>query len=378
MLPLNPLDSSKVNITAVSQKSEPSPKEKLKFGRTFTDHMLTVEWSAEHGWAIPEIKPFTYLSLNPSANVLQYAFAVFEGMKAYRTADDQVVLFRPEKNMERMNNSANRICLPSFDSEELIKLIGKLIELDKHLIPAGVGYSLYLRPTMISTSSGLGVGVPNKALLYVFASPVGPYFNSGLTAIRLEATDYATRAWPGGVGDKKVAGNYAPCVLPQSEAAAKGFQQNLWLFGRDKYITEVGTMNVFFVFLNKSTGRKELVTPPLDGTILPGITRDTVLSLARANLLPHEWDVSERYFTINEVAERAQKKEVLEAFGTGTAAVVVPIGQIGWDGAILDIPVHEEMQVGLLTKTISEWISDAQYCKVKIDNWSRVVADMQT
>lgn len=371
-----PLDSSKLRITTSTKSSEALPKEKLKFGKTFTDHMLTVEWSAEDGWDAPTIKPYTKLSLDPSSNALQYAFSIFEGMKAYRAEGGKIALFRPEKNMERMNRSASRLCLPSFDSEELIRLIAKLIELDKHLVPSGLGYSLYVRPTMISTSSGLGVGVPDRALLYVFCSPVGSYYSSGFKAIRLQATDYATRAWPGGVGDQKVAGNYAPCVLPQQEAALNGFQQNLWLFGPENHITEVGTMNVFFAFMDKNTGRKELVTAPLDGTILPGVTRDSILTLARMNLDSKEWDICERYLGMNEVVERAHKGEVLEAFGSGTAALVSPIYEIGWKNQIIEIPLNGEEGVGKLTKEISHWISDVQYGKVKVENWCRIVADI--
>ena len=182
--------------------------------------------------------------------------------------------------MIRMNSSAERIALPTFDGEELQKLIDKLLVLDQGFVPEGKGYSLYLRPTLIGTSASLGVGTPDRALLYVIASPVGPYYSSGFKPVSLEATDYAVRAWPGGVGDKKLGANYAPCIKPQMEAAQKGFQQNLWLFGEEGYITEVGTMNVFFAFANDD-GTKELVTAPLDGMILPGVTRDSVLELCR-------------------------------------------------------------------------------------------------
>lgn len=373
-----PLDASKLKITTVAQQSKLPPKEELKFGQIFTDHMLVVEWSAQRGWEVPEIKAFANLSLEPSSYALQYAFSLFEGMKAYRTADDKITLFRPDKNMERMNKSASRLCLPSFDCEELIKLIGNLIEQDKHMIPDGAGYALYLRPTMISTTSKLGVGIPDRALIFVIASPVGPYFSSGFNAISLQATDYATRAWPGGVGDKKVAGNYAPCVLPQYEAASNGFQQNLWLFGPENYITEVGTMNVFFVFLNRLNGKRELATAPLDGTILAGVTRDSVLTLARMRLEPDEWEVSERYFTIDEVSDRARKGEVLEAFGSGTAATVVPIGKIGWKGKIIEIPLGGEREVGEFTDTVAQWITDIQYHREEVQNWSRIVADLHT
>ncbi|KAL6946936.1 Mitochondrial branched-chain amino acid (BCAA) aminotransferase [Hanseniaspora vineae] len=373
---LTPLDASKVKIFPKEVKSTPLPNDKLVFGQTFTDHMLCIEYDAAKGWADPVIKPYGPLSLDPSTCVFHYAFELFEGMKAYRTPDNKITMFRADKNMERMNKSAARICLPTFESEELIKLIGKLIEQDKHLVPQGQGYSLYIRPTMIGTSEGLGVHTPDKAMIFVICSPVGPYYKTGFKAVRLEATDYACRAWPGGVGDKKLGANYAPCIKPQLEAASRGYQQNLWLFGPNKNITEVGTMNVFFAFKNEETGKNELVTAPLDGTILEGVTRDSILQLAREKLDPKEWDVNERYTSIYEVEEKASKGLLLEAFGAGTAAVVSPIKQIGWKGNDIEVPLLPGEQSGPLTKDIAKWIADIQYGKVKKGNWSKVVADL--
>ncbi|KAL3231801.1 Branched-chain-amino-acid aminotransferase, cytosolic [Nakaseomyces bracarensis] len=370
------LDASKVTITNTSQQSQPRPNNELVFGQTFTDHMLTVEWTKANGWGVPEIKPYGKLALDPSSCVFHYGFELFEGLKAYRTPDNKITMFRPDMNMIRMNKSAARICLPTFDSEELIKLMGKLIEQDKHLVPTGTGYSLYIRPTLIGTTDGLGVGVPDRALLFVITSPVGPYYKTGFKAVKLEATDYATRAWPGGVGDKKLGANYAPCILPQLQAAERGYQQNLWLFGPEKNITEVGTMNVFFAFKDSVTGRKELVTAPLDGTILEGVTRDSILSLTRERLDPAEWDINERYYTITEVAERAKKGELLEAFGAGTAAVVSPIKAIGWQGKDIEVPLTPGEQTGPITKQVAEWIANIQYGKEKYGNWSRVVAEL--
>ncbi|CCE62170.1 hypothetical protein TPHA_0C00130 [Tetrapisispora phaffii CBS 4417] len=371
-----PLDACYLKITSNPNPSVPKPNNELVFGKTFTDHMLTVEWDIETGWGIPEIKPYGNLSLDPSCCVFHYAFELFEGMKAYRTKDNKISLFRPDMNMKRMNKSAERICLPSFDEEELIKLIGKLIEQDKHLVPEGEGYSLYIRPTMIGSSNGLGVSIPTKAMIFVILSPVGPYYKTGFKAVKLEATDYATRAWPGGCGDKKLGANYAPCILPQRQAASRGYQQNLWLFGPEKYVTEVGTMNVFFVFEDSKTGKKELVTAPLDGTILEGVTRASVLELARQNLNPSEWEVNERYCSIYEIAERSKKGELIEAFGSGTAAVVSPIKEIGWENEKIDIPLLAGEQSGALTKSVAAWISDIQYGRVQHKNWVRVVAEL--
>ncbi|CAI4045433.1 hypothetical protein SUVZ_10G3280 [Saccharomyces uvarum] len=373
---LAPLDASKVKITTTEHPSEPKPNDQLVFGRSFTDHMLTVEWTAEKGWDVPEIKPYQNLSLDPSAFVFHYAFELFEGMKAYRTVDNKITMFRPDMNMKRMNKSAARICLPAFDSEQLITLIAKLIQQDKYLVPEGNGYSLYIRPTMIGTTVGLGVSAPDKALLYVICSPVGPYYKTGFKAVKLEATDYATRAWPGGCGDKKLGANYSPCVLPQLQAASRGYHQNLWLFGPENNITEVGTMNAFFVFKDTETGKKELVTAPLDGTILEGVTRDSILTLARERLDPAEWTISERYCSISEVAEKSKKGELLEAFGSGTAAIVSPIKEIGWKTEHINVPITAGEQTGPLTKQVAQWISQIQYGEVEHGNWSRVITDL--
>lgn len=334
--------------------------------------MLTIEWTEAEGWGVPEIKPFQNLSLSPSASVLHYAFECFEGLKAYRDSEDKVRIFRPDRNMARLNSSAERICLPTFDSDTMIRLISEFVKVEKNLIPNQKGFSLYLRPTMIGTEATLNVAGPNRALLYVIASPVGPYYPTGFKAVRLEATDYAVRAWPGGVGNKKLGANYAPCIKPQREAAARGYQQNLWLFGEEGNITEVGTMNAFFVFKDTATGKKELVTAPLDGTILEGVTRDSILALAREKLDPKEWTVSERYCTIHEVAKKSETGELVEAFGAGTAAVVSPIKEIGWNEKQIQVPLQDGKQAGPLTELVAEWIGDIQYGRVD-HPWSLVI-----
>lgn len=367
-----PLDASKLKITRTTSPKEKLPNDQLVFGKTFTDHMLEVEWTAEKGWAAPTITPYHNFSFDPSTIVFHYGFEAFEGLKAYRDKDNKIRIFRPNKNMARINSSAERIALPTFDSEEFIKLIYEFLKVDESFVPQGEGYSLYLRPTIIGTTATLGVSTPDRALLYLIASPVGPYYSTGFKAVSLEATDYAVRAWPGGVGNKKLGANYAPCVKPQLEAAQRGYQQNLWLFGEEGYITEVGTMNVFFVFKDAS-GKKELVTAPLDGTILEGVTRDSVLALARARLPSDEWSVNERKFTIHEVKERANKGELVEAFGSGTAALVSPIKAIGWRGEDIEVPLAAG-EAGELTVQIADWIKKIQYGEDEFDNWSRVVS----
>ena len=214
---------------------------------------------------------------------------------------------------------------------------------------------------MIGTQKTLGVGPPGSALLFVIASPVGPYYPTGFKAISLEATDYAVRAWPGGVGDKKLGANYAPCVLPQLHAASRGLQQNLWLFGEEEYVTEVGTMNLFIALKNKETGQKELVTAPLDGTILEGVTRDSVLGLAKERLVPKGWAVSERKITMREVAEASEEGRLIEVFGSGTAAIVSPVRTISYKGKMVGCGLKETEEAGEIALQMKNWIEGIQY-----------------
>lgn len=333
--------------------------------------MLSIEWNKTSGWVAPKITPYQNLSLDPATCVFHYAFECFEGMKAYKDSKGQIRLFRPDKNMERLNKSAARIALPTFSSTALIEMIGRLAKLDQRFIPSQHGYSLYLRPTLIGTQKTLGVGPPGSALLYVIASPVGPYYPTGFKAISLEATDYAVRAWPGGVGDKKLGANYAPCIVPQREAMSRGFQQNLWLFGKEEYITEVGTMNLFVALKNKETGQKELVTAPLDGTILEGVTRDSVLSLAREKLAPEGWMISERKCTMKDLAEASSEGRLLEVFGCGTAAIVSPVRSISWKGQLVDCGLKEDEESGEIATRMKQWIEARQYGEEEHE-WSHV------
>ncbi|KAI1814222.1 branched-chain amino acid aminotransferase [Poronia punctata] len=355
------VDPTKLVINKTSDPKSLSDPKTLVFGRNFTDHMLTIEWTQTEGWRDPTIVPYQNLSLDPATCVFHYGFECFEGMKAYKDAQGNVRLFRPDKNMERFNKSAARIALPTFSPTALIDLIARFAKLEERFIPQERGYSLYLRPTMIGTQKTLGVGPPGSALLFVIASPVGPYFPAGFKAVSLEATDYAVRAWPGGVGDKKLGANYAPCVLPQLEAASRGFQQNLWLFGPEQYVTEVGTMNLFIAIKNKETGQKELVTAPLDGTILEGVTRDSILSLAREKLAPEGWLVSERKITMPELDEASEQGRLIEVFGAGTAAIVSPVRKISWKGKLVDCGLSEHEESGEIALRMKGWMEARQY-----------------
>ncbi|KAI8988379.1 branched-chain amino acid aminotransferase [Mycotypha africana] len=351
------------------------PENELVFGKHFTDHMITIEYTSESGWSQPVIKPYGKLELEPCATVFHYGFECFEGMKAYRDAEGHVRLFRPEMNMDRLNKSSSRLGLPTFDPEELIKVIVEFLRIEDRWIPSKRGYSLYLRPTMISTQPSLGVRAPSSALLFVIASPVGPYFATGFKAVSLLASTDYVRSWPQGTGDCKVGGNYAPCVKPQTIAAQQGYQQNLWLFGEDHKVTEAGTMNFFMLWKNADTGRPELITPPLNGLILPGVTRNSIIELVKSwepetGIIMRETEV-----TMDEIIQAVAENRVLEMFGAGTACIVSPIKRIGFNGKDLDIPLDPSdphSEAGPLTKKINDAIMDIQYGVVK-HPFSRVV-----
>jgi branched-chain amino acid aminotransferase len=367
------IDASKLTIERVKPGHERKklPKEELKFGQTLSDHMLEVDWQEGKGWTAPRIVPVHDLQLSPAASVFHYASECFEGLKAYLDDNDKIRLFRPDKNMERMNNSLKRLRLPTFEGDELLKCIKQLLKTDKDWIPRGSGYSLYLRPTAIGTWPGLGVGPSFTSKLYVLASPVGPYYPQGFKPVKLLADTRYCRAWPGGTGGNKLGANYAPGILPQTEALKKGYAQILWLFGEELHVTEVGTMNIFF-FWTRPDGKKELITAPLDGTILPGVTRDSVLSLAR------EWgtfEVTERPFTLHEVIKAIQENRLHEAFGAGTAAIVSPVEGFSYQDKFYAVPLDPsdpKATVGKLTNKFAETIMSIQYGKTP-HKWSVVV-----
>ncbi|EMD41684.1 hypothetical protein CERSUDRAFT_79323 [Gelatoporia subvermispora B] len=374
------VEPSRLVIERTQNPKKPPPPSGLVFGHTFTDHMLTIPWNASSGWGAPKIQPYGPLSLEPSATVFHYAQALFEGLKAYRDQNGKVTLFRPDMNMKRMNSSAKRIALPTFNGDHVIELIQELIRLDKHWIPAQPGYSLYIRPTLIGSQPALGIAPPNEALLFVICSPVGPYYPQGFKPVALYGTTEYTRASAGGIGAYKLGANYAPGVVAQKEAAKLGYVQNLWLHGPQHHITEVGTMNAFAVF-KRSDGATELVTPPLDGIILPGVTRDSVLALARDHAsgkakvpeLPENLVVSERSMTMKEVKDAAANGSLLEFFGTGTAAVISPVDRIGYLGEDVHIPTGPD-GMGPVSRPIWKQLVGIQMGSVA-HPWSVVVTE---
>ncbi|KDQ19839.1 hypothetical protein BOTBODRAFT_27261 [Botryobasidium botryosum FD-172 SS1] len=366
---------SQLRISKTDNPRTPPPAKNLVFGQTFTDHMLSVAWTSAKGWEAPHIHPYGPLSIDPSCTVFHYAQTSFEGLKAYRDENGKVTLFRPDMNMSRLNRSAARIALPNFDGDAVVELIKKLVALDAHWIPQLKGHSLYIRPTIIGTQRALGVAPPNAALLFVICSPVGPYYKGGFKPVSLLATSEYVRAGPGGTGGYKLGANYAPCVVPQVQAAKSGYDQNLWLLGEDHRLTEVGTMNLF-VALKHENGGVELVTPPLEDVILPGITRDSILSLARGHAsgaqpistLPSKLIVSERHITMKEVKAAAESNRLLEVFGAGTAAVVCSVKNIGYNGEDIAVPTGPD-GLGPITKSILDEITGRQLGIIPSD-WS--------
>ena len=299
-----------------------APKQKpdenhLIFGHEFTDHMFMMDWDKENGWHDAKIVPYGPLLLSPASNCLHYSQETFEGLKAYRTADGSIQLFRPEENFKRLNNSNERLSMPAIDVDFAIEALKTLVELEKDWVPYGDGRSLYIRPFMIATEPNLGAHSSTQYKFLIILSPVGAYYASGLNPVNIYVETNYVRAVKGGTGFAKTGGNYAASMKAQDEAASVGFSQVLWLDGVErKYIEEVGAMNVFFVIDG------EVVTPSLQGSILPGITRKSVIEILKLWGVP----VSERRLSVEELAKAYDEGRFTEMFGSGTAAVISPVG----------------------------------------------------
>ncbi|KAK1231121.1 branched-chain-amino-acid transaminase bat2 [Marasmius sp. AFHP31] len=369
------IDPSKLTITTSETLKPIPPPETLTFGATKTDHMLVIAFDPENGWNAPEIKPYGPFSLDPCSSVFHYATSMFEGMKAYLGPDGEPLLFRPEMNMSRMEKSAERVALPPFNSQALLTLIKKLVVLEKRWIPTEPGYSLYLRPTMIGTRPSLGVTASDHALLYVICTPAGPFFKGPSTDLSLSAVNEHVRAWPGGHGGHKLAVNYGPGFGPLREANSQGYNQVLWLLG-DK-ITEAGAMN-FFAVVKRDDGDLDLITPPLDGTILPGVTRQSILDLANAHtegkshlpdvpstqkLYTHEQDLTMTYLRLWH-----DEGKLLETFCVGTAVIVGSVTRIGQDGK--DLIIGSSQAGCPWTDAFRKRLTDIQLGKFKHEGWA--------
>ncbi|NLG83424.1 MAG: branched-chain amino acid aminotransferase [Firmicutes bacterium] len=320
----------------------------LGFGRYFTDRMLIRRFK-DGRWDDPKIVPYQNFTLDPAARVLHYSQEIFEGLKAYAGDDGRIFLFRPEENARRMNRSAARMCMPTMPEEDFLACVTSLVVAEKRWIPRATGTSLYIRPPMIGNEAALGVHPSDEYLFFIILSPVGAYFKTGFKPVRRYVEDVYVRAVPGGVGDAKTGGNYAATLLAGALAEEKGFSQVLWLDARERrYVEEVGSMNIFFVFGTK------LVTPALSGSILPGITRDSVLKLAPRL----GYEVEERPIGIDEVIAGIEDGHLTEAFGTGTACVIAPVG--GFQYKRRDYTITGE-EVGPVTQRLYDELVGIQY-----------------
>ncbi len=337
----------------ISTEKTSAPKTKpdqnnLVFGKNFTDHMFIMDYTEGRGWHDPRIIPYQPLVMEPSSMILHYGQAIFEGLKAYKASDGRVLLFRPHQNMARVNVSNERLCIPPIDVDDMVEAIKAVVKMDRDWIPEAEGTSLYIRPFIIATDPYLGVRPSNTYKFMIILCPVGAYYPEGIDPVKIYVENKYVRAVKGGIGFAKTPGNYAASLKAQMEAQAKGYTQVLWLDGVErKYIEEVGTMNVFF----KIDG--EVITPALEGSILAGITRDSTIDLLKDWGIP----VTERRLGIEEVYEAHARGKLEEAFGTGTAAVISPIGELNWDNQIISI---NNGQTGELSQRIYDTITGIQ------------------
>ncbi len=313
----------KIKFELAAREKKVELPDNLGFGKIFTDHVFEMVYNKEKGWHNPVIKPLENLSLHPGTSYLHYAQGIFEGLKAFKTVSDQAVIFRPENHIKRLNHSAKRVCIPEVDEEFLLNAICELVAVESDWIPKKSGESLYIRPFVFGTEPYLGVKPSSTFKLIVMLSPVGAYYPEGFKPVKILAQDDYVRAVRKGIGDCKTPANYAASLLAAEEARKQGFTQVLWLDGvEQKYIEEVGTMNIFVNF------KDEVATPKLNGSILPGVTRDSVIHILK------DWgmNVKERLISIEEVVSEYKKGNVVGVFGTGTAAVISSVGWLSYKG----------------------------------------------
>ena len=341
-----------IKVTRVApekMKAKPTDESKLGFGKIFADHFFTMKYHNERGWHDAAIEPYRMLSLEPTAMCLHYGQEIFEGMKAYRGRDGSIYLFRPEDNFKRMNISAERLCMAEVDITFAMEALKKLVILERDWIPHGRGTSLYIRPTMIATESCLGVHPSSEYLFYIIVGPVGAYYPQGFNPTKIYVSNEYIRSVRGGVGYCKAAGNYAASLYASELASELGYTQVLWLDAIErKYVEEVGTSNIFFVIGD------DLITPPLMGSILSGITRDSIIQITRS------WGINvlERQLSINDIIAASADGSLKEVFASGTAAIVSPVGQIYYKGKEY---VINDGKTGPLTEKLYNDILQIQY-----------------
>lgn len=341
-----------LNILPIEQpKPKISDENSLVFGKQFTDRMFVMEYDSGKGWHSARIQPYGPFSLDPAAMVFHYAQEIFEGLKAFRRADGRVALFRPADNVDRFNRSARRMCMPEVDEDFFLDALLQLIRLEADWVPRNEGTSLYVRPTMIATEPMLGVRPSNQYLCYIILSPVGAYYKGGIAPVKIWISDFYVRATEGGTGEAKTGGNYAASLYAAKEAAENGYDQVLWLDAKERrYVEEVGSMNMLFLYDGK------IVTSPLRGTVLDGITRRSALTL----LAEMGYQIEERALSVDEVMEGAESGRLTEAFGTGTAVVISPVGSFCYRGRCVQLG---DGRPGQLTMELYNRLTAIQYGK---------------
>ncbi|EGO65302.1 branched-chain amino acid aminotransferase [Acetonema longum] len=338
-----------IKVKTVSKPGSLPDESRLGFGAYFTDHMFVMDYETGKGWHDPRIEPYEEFSLFPAAMVLHYGQAIFEGMKAFRTVDNRIVVFRTKDYLQRFNRSAEILCIPRMDADLLEQALYQLLKQEAHWVPGRLGTSLYIRPFVIATDPYVGVKSSDTFKLFIILSPVGAYYASGFNPVSIKVEDKYVRAIHGGIGEAKTPANYAASLRAQVEAKEEGYSQVLWLDAAErKYVEEVGTMNIFF----KING--ELVTPKLNGSILSGITRRTVIEISR------EWgvNVTERQISVDELFEAHDRGQLEEVFGSGTAAVISPVGELSWKGRKI---VINNNQTGPFSQKLFDYVAGLQY-----------------
>lgn len=346
-----------MKITLSSNLKAKPDFNKLGFGKYFSDHMLVMDYK-DGEWGELEIVPFEPFALSPATNCLHYAQGIFEGVKAYKNEKGEITSFRLEENFARMNRSASRMCMPNIDSDKVIAALKELLILEQDWIPTLPGTALYIRPTMIATDPQLGVHASHTYRFFIILSPVGAYYANGLAPTKIFVEENYVRAAIGGTGEAKCMGNYATSLLAGEEAVKKGYDQVLWLDAKDrKFVEEVGAMNMFFVIDG------EVITPALVGSILPGITRKSAIELLKSE----GYKVTERRISIDEIVQAYNEGRLNEAFGTGTAAVVSPVGIIAYQGKDMNI---NNFEMGPITAELYDKLTGIQYGRLEDKfNW---------
>ena len=342
-----------IKITrTTAPKAKPQDESQLGFGKIFSDHMFLMDYTAGQGWHDARIVPYGPLPMDPATTVFHYAQEIFEGMKAYRTAAGDVQLFRPDCNAKRFNDSADRLCIPNIPVEDFIQAVSTLVDVDREWVPHSDGASLYIRPFCIATDVGLGVHAAKHYLFMVIASPSGAYYAEGLDPVRIYVEDEYIRAAPGLTGFTKCGGNYAASILAGEKAEELGFSQVLWLDGVErKYVEEVGSMNIMF----KIDGK--IYTAPTVGTVLPGVTRRSILEL----LGDWGYEIHEERIAIADIMKASEEGKLEEVFGTGTAAVVSPVKELDWEGKGALIGGGK---IGPLTQKLYDTLTGIQWGKL--------------